>query len=152
MRILYVQRDCRRPADRRSPGGCDPVTALLRTRHAVDTHLTLSPEVIRRIETGDYDVLITHMPFDSSGASTDQGRMAFYQNFYGGSIAILHEIRSRRPEVMIIIYTGADRLTEVTILFEAVCDHLVWKGEDEEEDAAELLKLIESNAGPEHIA
>ena len=151
MRILYVQRDYCRPAHPRSSGDDDPVTARLRSRHTVDTHLTLSREVIPRIETGNYDVLITHMPFDPSAASFDQGRMAFYQNFYGRSIGILSEIRSQWPEMLIIIYTGADRLREVTTLFGAVCDHLVWKGEPEA-DAAQLMELIESGAGPEHIA
>ena len=151
MRILYVQRDYRRPAHPRSSADDDPVAARLRSRHTVDTHLTLSREVIARIETGNYDVLITHMPFDPSAANFDQGRLAFYQSFYGRSIGILHEIRSKQPEVMIIIYTGADRLREVTTLFGAVCDHLVWK-EEPEADAAQLLELIESGAGPEHIA
>lgn len=105
----------------------------------------------RRAQT-PFKAMITPVPRNymharSASHLAGKGDMkGFYAASYNESLDILHIAKRANPDLLIVAYTGADKVDFVDEVFkERGVDELVRKTRHPEEDATRLIQILDSN-------
>jgi len=145
MKVLYVERDWNKEGVPEHVANFERSLIRLEGSHDVDVHISLSREVIRLVQEGGHDVLITHMAFNADADRPVKKYASSVEALYGDSLDTLREIRRVRPDLVIIIYTNAAPFPNTKRAFELAADHVIWKETDTwEEEIDQLMQLLEA--------
>jgi len=103
----------------------------------------------RREEGKTYNALVTNVPHRLPTDILEERPLiplVTYTSIYYKGLELLQDIKKRFPEMKIVAYTGADKISTVELIFKfrGPVDEIVFKSGDWKEDLKKIKKELES--------